>query len=314
MGHIKTLGYTLATITGIGTACVASSVAQTRMFVVRKHTVPVLPKDSKPLKVIHISDLHFTSYRWLESRFIKNISQLEPDFVVATGDFMGGKSAWPALAEVLKPLLKIPGAFVFGSNDYYAPRPRNWLKYFNKTGASKGSKQVPHILPWTELEKTLQAAGWVNINNKHTEIEINEQVKIELVGVDDPHIHRDRFPKLASRKPLLEDGKLNLRFGLAHAPYRRVINRMAKENCDIVFAGHTHGGQICVPFYGALVTNCDLPRKYASGFFLWHSDSDDFTLVNVSAGVGTSPYAPVRFACLPEVSLLTLVPKEESPE
>ena len=78
---------------------------------------------------------------------------------------------------------------------------------------------------------------------------------------------------------------------------------MAADGFPLVLAGHTHGGQLWVPFYGALVTNCDLDPRRAEGLSR-HTDS---TLLHVSAGLGTSPYAPVRFACPPEATLLTLV-------
>jgi predicted MPP superfamily phosphohydrolase len=68
-------------------------------------------------------------------------------------------------------------------------------------------------------------------------------------------------------------------------------------------AGHTHGGQLCLPFYGALVTNCDLDRSRVKGVSRWGAQ----TALHVSAGIGTSPFAPFRFCCRPEATLLTLV-------
>jgi predicted MPP superfamily phosphohydrolase len=76
---------------------------------------------------------------------------------------------------------------------------------------------------------------------------------------------------------------------------------MNADGADLVLAGHTHGGQLCVPGVGALVTNCDLPRSRAKGMSQ-HGDA----VLHVSAGLGTSPYAPVRFACRPEATLLTI--------
>jgi predicted MPP superfamily phosphohydrolase len=78
---------------------------------------------------------------------------------------------------------------------------------------------------------------------------------------------------------------------------------MVADGVALVLAGHTHGGQLCIPGVGALVTNCDLPRRQAKGVSSWEG-----VPLHVSAGLGCSPYAPVRFACRPEASLLTLVP------
>jgi predicted MPP superfamily phosphohydrolase len=71
----------------------------------------------------------------------------------------------------------------------------------------------------------------------------------------------------------------------------------------LVMAGHTHGGQLCLPFYGALVTNCGLDRSRAKGPSRWGANMQLY----VSAGIGTSPFAPVRFCCRPEATLLTLI-------
>ena len=93
--------------------------------------------------------------------------------------------------------------------------------------------------------------------------------------------------------------------GVTHAPYQRVLNRFVELGADAVFGGHTHGGQVCLPGYGALVANCDIPLKQAKGLSTWTRDGRTVPL-NVSAGCGHSIYAPARFACRPEATLLTL--------
>ena len=92
--------------------------------------------------------------------------------------------------------------------------------------------------------------------------------------------------------------------GVAHAPYLRVLDQFAADGYETILAGHTHGGQLCLPFKGALVTNCDLDTARAKGL---HRHGDSW--LHVSAGLGTSPYAPVRFCCRPEATLLTLTPR-----
>ena len=78
----------------------------------------------------------------------------------------------------------------------------------------------------------------------------------------------------------------------------------ALTGLPLVFAGHTHGGQVCVPGMGALVTNCDLDRKRAKGL-----STHEGAALHVSAGLGTNPYAPVRLACPAEATILHLVPR-----
>ena len=82
----------------------------------------------------------------------------------------------------------------------------------------------------------------------------------------------------------------------------------AYSGADIMFAGHTHGGQVCIPGFGAMTTNCDLPVKHAKGLSSWKFGGRH-SVLNVVAGLGHSIYAPVRFACRPEVRLLTLLPR-----
>ena len=98
---------------------------------------------------------------------------------------------------------------------------------------------------------------------------------------------------------------------MTHAPYRRVLDAFTDLDADIIFAGHTHGGQVRIPFSrSALVANCDIPRDQARGLSTWtHGATEDDARtvpLNVSAGLGHSIYAPVRFACRPEASVLTL--------
>ena len=95
-------------------------------------------------------------------------------------------------------------------------------------------------------------------------------------------------------------------FGVTHAPYKRVLQSFETDKADLVLAGHTHGGQICIPFYGALVTNCDLPQGQAKGYSTF---GESKMPLHVSAGVGTSPFAQVRIACRPEATLITLSAK-----
>ena len=90
-----------------------------------------------------------------------------------------------------------------------------------------------------------------------------------------------------------------------HAPYQRVLDHFTEDGADLLLAGHTHGGQLCIPGYGALIANCDIPTWRAKG--LTTGKATDFTTpVNVSGGIGTSRFAPVRIACKPEAVLLTL--------
>src|SRR5699024_12244913 len=81
-----------------------------------------------------------------------------------------------------------------------------------------------------------------------------------------------------------------------HAPYRRVLDAAIADGADLVFAGHTHGGQVALPHYGAIVTNCDLPTGLAAALFDWRAGGNSGP-VNVAGGTSTSPTMPRRAFC-----------------
>ncbi|MBU6347271.1 MAG: metallophosphoesterase [Actinomycetales bacterium] len=287
-------------LAGLGSATVAYSLVEAGAFTTRFVQTSVLPAGNPDLKVLHLSDLHITPAQSRKINWVSRLHELEPDLVVVTGDFLAHQLAVPAVIEALGELLDRPGMFVLGSNDYYAPYLKSPLVYFkkNRRGQTKDVR-----LPTQDLIEALVDAGWHDLNNKQVQISVND-VLIHARGTDDPHINKDDYSIVA--------GPFNasaFALGVTHAPYLRVLESFAKDQADLVLAGHTHGGQICIPFYGALVTNCDLPTNQAKGLSSFGSNEMP---IHVSAGVGTSPYTPVRLACRPEATLLTLRAKVSS--
>jgi predicted MPP superfamily phosphohydrolase len=271
---------------------------EVRAFRLRRVRVPVLRAGAAPLRVLHVSDLHLVPGQRRKIEWVRGLAALEPDLVVDTGDNLAHVEAVPAALEALAPLLERPGAFVLGSNDYYAPRPKNPAAYLAGPSTVLGPAAR---LSTGDLVRGLTGSGWVDLDNARATLEVRG-ARVDLVGVDDPHIGYDRYLDVSARA----DPAADLTLGVTHAPYRRVIDAMTADGVALLLAGHTHGGQLCVPGWGALVTNCDLPVRYASGLHRWQHRRDESWL-HVSAGLGTSPYAPVRFACPPEATLLTLV-------
>jgi predicted MPP superfamily phosphohydrolase len=151
-------------------------------------------------------------------------------------------------------------------------------------------------------------SSWTDLTNTQDQLTVGDTT-IAFVGVDDPHLAYDDLTAVAGPAP----ADVDVRIGVAHAPYLRVLDQYARDGYDITFAGHTHGGQVCLPFKGAIVTNCDLDTGRAKGLHRHPADSrpgdPDSSWLHVSAGAGTSPYAPVRLFCRPEATLLTLLPK-----
>ncbi|MGH3750166.1 MAG: metallophosphoesterase [Micromonosporaceae bacterium] len=282
---------------GLGMLGYAALVERVR-YTLRRYEVPVLAEDTEPLRVLQISDLHMTPGQRSKQEWVASLAALDPDLVLLTGDNLAHPEAVPAVALALEPLLDFPGAFVFGSNDYYGPVPKNPFTYFNPNRERLTGAQ----LPWKSLRDLLCAAGWADLNNGRATIKTAGRA-IELVGVDDPHLDRDAYHEVAG--PPSADAEVHL--GVTHSPEPRVLDAMAADGFQLLLAGHTHGGQVCVPYYGALVSNCGLDPKMARGLHRYGAPEHP-TWLHVSAGLGTSPYAPVRFACPPEASLLTLIP------
>ena len=278
---------------GAGTLAYAGLVER-NLFALRRFEVPVLPVGSAPMRVLHLSDLHLTPGQRRKQAWVRALDALEPDLVVNTGDSLSAVGAVGPTLEALGPLLRRPGAFVFGNNDFYAPRPKNPLRYF----WPERTKVFGPALPWEDLRDGLLAAGWVDATHTRSVMKAGGRA-IAVAGVDDPHLRRDRYDRIAGAA----DPAADVRIGLAHSPEPRVVGRFAADGYELVLAGHTHGGQVRVPVYGALVTNSGIDRARARWLHRW----DDSTWLHVSAGLGTSPYAPVRFACRPEATLLTLV-------
>lgn len=284
-----------------------ASAVERNAFTVRRATVPVLPPGSRPLRILHVSDLHLVPRQRRKIAWIRGLAALDPDFVVNTGDNLADLAAVPAVVEALGPLLGLPGAFVLGSNDYFGPVPKNPLGYLGWTPAKSSD---PRPLPTPDLVAAFTGAGWLDLTNARARTRV-AGLELELVGVDDPHLHRDDYASVSQPA----DGAAALTLGVSHAPYQRVLDAMTADGAGLVLTGHTHGGQLCLPVYGALVTNCDLDRHRAKGVSRWWPGARgalsstapaDAAWLEVSAGLGTSPYAPVRFACRPEATLLTL--------
>jgi uncharacterized protein len=290
----------LAGAAGLGYA----AVLERNWFALRRYEVPVLAPGVAPLRVLHISDVHLTPGRHRLLSWLRSLDALAPDLVVNTGDSIAHPAAVRPLLDALGPLLDRPGVFVYGSNDLYSPRMKNPARYLWRTSGREHDRHVPD-LPWEELGAGMQAAGWLDANNRRGRIKAGEH-DIEVAGVHDSHIKRDRYHQVAGRA----DQAADLRLGVLHSPEPAVLDLFAADGFDLLLAGHTHGGQLCVPGIGALVTNCGIEPARVSGLHRHPAEGDrDRPWLHVSAGLGTSPYAPVRFSCRPEATLLTLVPR-----
>lgn len=286
------LGWILLAILAFGAACVLYGIFVERTwFATRRYRLEILPGGSRPLSILHLSDLHFTRRDRRKRAFVQSLP--ECDVAIVTGDILGEREGVENAVAALRAVRgRLASWFVLGSNDYYAPKPYNYLHYFVKRSPLK--RRLVARNRWRDLEEALLADGWEHLRNRRTEFHAGGTA-FEVVGADDPHIHRQD----ARLYPREQPDRLGL--VVVHSP--DPAPELAALGWDLVVAGHTHGGQVCVPLFGALVTNCSVPRYMARGLVRLGR-----TYVHVSAGAGTSKYAPFRFSCRPEATVIELVP------
>jgi uncharacterized protein len=298
---------TLIPVTAAAGAAAAlgyAGIIERNWFALRRFEIPLLPPGTGPLRVLHISDAHLTPGRKRLRSWIGSLEDLDPHLVVNTGDSIAHPQSVGYFLDSLGPLLDRPGVFVLGSNDLYGPEAFNPARYLLGPSSRRRKKKAPD-LPWEKLRDGMSEAGWLDLNNHRGHLTTNG-LSIAFAGVHDSHIKRDRYAQVAGRA----DARADLRLGVLHSPEPRLLDQFAADGYDLLLAGHTHGGQLCLPFYGPLVTNCGIDRKRARGLHRYPAGGQ--TWLHVSAGLGTSPWAPARFACRPEASLLTLVSRDSS--
>ena len=266
------------------------------IYVVRKESIRVLPLGSNPITVLQIGDIHMAPWQKSKQRFIQSLTKYPIDLVVNTGDNLGHPKAISSLLQALGPLLSKPGVFVNGSNDYFGPVMKNPLGYIFHTSHAPNSAR----LDTATMTNAFEQAGWVNLNNKTSDLVVAGN-KIRFIGLDDYHIGYGDSSKLSASS--------DFTIALTHAPYLEAVETLTRLGAELIFVGHTHGGQVRSPFLGALTTNSNLPNKFARGLSGWSFEGKS-SILSVVAGLGNSIFAPVRFACFPEVRLITLLERD----
>lgn len=290
-------GYAAAGIAALGAGILAYGVSELTNFRLKTYELPILEPGVDDFTILHVSDLHMIPGQDTKIAWVSALDALNPDLVVNTGDNLSDEHAVPDVLNALGPLLNRPGVFVFGTNDYWAPRPANPLTYLFDT------KREPSYvdLPWKGMRAAFIERGWRDATHERLEFKVGD-VRLAIAGTDDPHHDLDDY-SLIEGTP---NPDADLAIGVTHAPYQRVLDRFANDGYDLVLSGHTHGGQICLPGERALVTNADIDRERASGL---HRYRDMW--LEVSNGLGTSKYAPVRIFCPPSAALIRLTQRAD---
>ena len=280
-------------VVAAGLVCVAYGVfVERRAYRLERRDLAILPGGGpQTLRILHLSDLHFVRRDARKARFLASLPKA--DVTVVTGDFLAEPEAVETVVDALGATRgRLASWFVLGSNDYYVPRPVNPFRYL--VPRTRRRPRTSRRGRSGDLIRELEAAGWRDLTNVRSEIDL-DGLPVELLGLDDAHVSRQDLRVAPRRAPA--------RFGIAvmHSPDS--APEAVACGYRLVVAGHTHGGQIRLPIVGAIVTNSNLPRRVASGLFRLGGG-----LVHVSAGLGTSKFAPFRFLCPPEATLLELRP------
>lgn len=276
-------------IVAFSAGCVVYGVVVERSWYrVVRYRLDILPTDGPAaLTLLHLSDLHFLRADDRKARFLSSLPIA--DVTVVTGDFLAEPEGIPAAVAGVRPVRgRLASWFVLGSNDYFVPKPTSYLGYFRRTRRLRRARRgnAP------ELVRGLVGDGWEDLTNSRRELSLGE-LPVELLGLDDAHIRRHDLRIAPRTRP---DG-----FGIAvmHSPDS--APEAAALGYELVLAGHTHGGQVRLPLLGALVTNSCMPRRLVSGLIRLGS-----AVLHTSPGLGTSKYAPFRFWCRPEATILEL--------
>lgn len=271
-------------------ACVAWGIlVGRRRYRVREYRLAILPATGGPdaLTVLHLSDLHFVRHDPGKAAFLASLPTA--DVTIVTGDFLAEPEAVEASVAGVAPTRgRLASWFVLGSNDYFVPTPLNYLAYFRTSRRRRTARRGRAA----DLRAQLGADGWEDLTNVRREVDL-DGLRVELLGLDDAHIRWHDLRVVPRTAPE--------HFGLAvmHSPDS--APEAAAYGYDLMVAGHTHGGQVCLPLVGALVTNCSMPRRLVSGLMRMGP-----ALLHISPGIGTSKFAPFRFWCRPEATLLRL--------
>lgn len=244
---------------------------------VRHLTVPVngLPKALSGLRIAHVSDLHFRRWGRLYEETQEALLSLDPHFIFLTGDYAVNPLRWERAAKLarrfVEPLAKrYPVYAVLGNHDHPSLAEED---------------RIP--VRFLRNESVILKHGGATF---------------ELAGIEQSHFDGENLEAALGTNPACE-------FSILLAHYPSTVFRLPPGRVDLMLAGHTHGGQIRLPFLGCVWPNDRISRRMARGL---HAVGG--TLVHVSPGIGVSWPLPIRFNCPPELTVLNVQAVESANE
>lgn len=261
-----------------------------RFYKFRKRRVRLSKKIPKPLNILHLSDIHFSGENPFLESFFDKLGEETHDFIFLTGDIFDSPEGIPQSVRNLKKLKAHFGIFsVLGNHDYFDYHL--WDVFFH---SFPGQGRPLRKQPDQDFQKALESAGVRVLRNQTLRVRFGE-VSALIHGLDDPTTGRADVGATFKGS----EGTGEVRFLLSHSV--DAMLRVQKNEIDVCFSGHSHGGQVRLPFFGALITHTTLGRKFAGGL---HSFKGTFC--SISQGVGTSRFFGIRFLCRPEAVTLVV--------
>ena len=252
-------GVVAAGALGVG-ALAYAGLYEVDAYRLRRVRLPVLPEGAAPIRVLHISDLHLTPWTRARQTWVSRLAALEPDLVVNTGDNLAHVDAVPFVLRSLGRLLDVPGVFVWGSNDYFAPTFKNPAPLSHCEGPDRSAQAAQAALGGSG--RGFHRARLGGPDPRARACSMCAASASGSAAPTTPTSGTTTTPRWPDRST---GTMIDVALGVTHAPYRRVLDAMTYDGHDLILAGHTHGGQVCVPGLGALVTNCDLDPARAKG-------------------------------------------------
>lgn len=279
---------------------------ETRMFRV-VHAQMRMRNFSGKLSILHISDFHFKTGEGTKLRFLRELHKFPVDMVIVTGDMIDDNTGIDYCLEALSGFKTTLGVFaVFGAHDHWDTHFWNVVRDLSLGVYHKGTPN-----DFTRLKRELERAGIVCLENGSHRLTlpgingdspqktgqspfIRASSDLWIVGVDDVFAGLGDFEKALAGVP--RDASRILLTHTIQDP-----KELAAHGFDAVFAGHSHGGQVRLPLFGAIITRSSLERKYASGVF-----EVDGTAFHLNNGIGTGKWTGFRFLCPPEATYIEL--------
>lgn len=243
---------------------------------VQKIEVNYSSKNQDAIKIAQISDIHLGTYYTIDKlkKLVDKVNSQKPDIIVFTGDLFDNASNFKnidSVTPILKELKASKGKFcIYGNHDY-----------------GGGAKNI--------YKNVMENSGFKMLVNEQTNVKINSEKIITILGFDDGLLGNPNIEKTIKNLR-----KENYNLLLLHEP--DLCDKFLNYNLDLILAGHSHGGQVKIPFLGEVITP-QLAQKYKDG--LYDLNTKRNTQLYVNSGIGNTKM-PFRFMNLPEIAIFQI--------